>query len=115
MLHLARVAFGQLARADPDRVFQANARVATHRDGLRSDRQLVAAGAQYAPLVVAAEQAIRGALHHRNVLGMRTDAAQDAEHRLDEKWRLDQPAVGEVPQRVEMADVVALDLEAGAV
>ena len=46
---------------------------------------------------------------------MRADAAQNAEHRLHEERRLDHAAVGEVAQRVEVADVVALDLEAGAV
>jgi hypothetical protein len=46
---------------------------------------------------------------------MRADAAEDAEHRLDEERRLDEAAVGEVRERVEMADVVALDLEARAV
>ena len=46
---------------------------------------------------------------------MRPDAAQDAEHGLDEERRLDQPAIGEVAQRVQVADVVALDLEARAV
>src|SRR6185295_10663171 len=45
----------------------------------------------------------------------RADAAEDAEDRLDEERRLDDAAIGEVAQRVEMADVVALDLEARAV
>ena len=47
--------------------------------------------------------------------GCGADAAEDAEHRLHEQRRLDQAAVEEMPQRVEMADVVALDLEAGVV
>ena len=46
---------------------------------------------------------------------MRADAAEEAEDRLDEERRLDQPAVDEMRQRVEMADVVALDFEARAV
>src|SRR4029079_6511514 len=46
---------------------------------------------------------------------MRADAAENAEYRLDEERRLDDAAVGEVAQRVEMADIVALDLEAGAI
>jgi hypothetical protein len=62
-----------------------------------------------------AEQAIRGALHVRDVVGMRTDAAEDAEHALDEERRLDHAAVEESARRVEVADVVALDLEARAV
>src|SRR3982750_3932871 len=62
-----------------------------------------------------AEEAIRGAPHVRHVLGMRADAPENAEYRLDEERRLHEPAVGEVAQRVEMADVVALDLEARVV
>ena len=50
-----------------------------------------------------------------HVLGMRADAAQDAEHGLDEQRRLDQPAVEEMGEVVEVADVVALELEPGAV
>ena len=51
----------------------------------------------------------------RDVLGMGADAAEDAEHALHEERRLDQAAIGEMGERVEMADVVALDLEARAV
>ncbi|KAG0922615.1 hypothetical protein G6F31_019849 [Rhizopus arrhizus] len=46
---------------------------------------------------------------------MRADAAQDAEHGLDERRRLHQPAVDEVRQVVEVADVVALEFEARAI
>ena len=49
------------------------------------------------------------------VLGMRADAAEDAEDRLHEQRRLDQLAVEEMRQRVEMADVVAFEFEARAV
>ena len=85
------------------------------RDRLRGDGQLVAAGTEHAPLVLVAEQAVGGALHVRHVLRVRADAAEDAEHRLDEERRLDDAAVGEMAQRIEMADVVALDLEARVV
>ena len=51
----------------------------------------------------------------RHVLRMRADAAEDAEDRLHEEGWLHQTAIDEMGQRVEMADVVALDLEAGAV
>ena len=50
-----------------------------------------------------------------DVLGMRTDAAENAEDALHEERRLHDAAVDEMGERVEMADVVALDLEAGAV
>ena len=46
---------------------------------------------------------------------MRADAAEDAEHRLDEERRLDEAALEEMGEVVEMADVVALELEARAV
>ena len=46
---------------------------------------------------------------------MRTDAAEDAEDRLHEERRLDELALEEMRQRVEMTDVVALELEARAV
>ena len=48
------------------------------------------------------------------VFGIGADAAQDAEDRLHEERRLHQPAIEEMGQVVEMADVVALELEARA-
>jgi hypothetical protein len=50
-----------------------------------------------------------------DVFGMDTDATQVAEHRLDEERRLDEPAIGKVREVVEMADVIAFELEARAV
>ena len=47
--------------------------------------------------------------------GCGADAAENAEHALHEERRLDQAAVDEMGKRVEVADVVAFDLEAGAV
>ena len=41
----------------------------------------------------------------------RRHAAQDAEDRLHEQRRLHQPAIEEMREVVEMADVVALELE----
>ena len=38
-----------------------------------------------------------------------------AEDALDEKGRLDHAAVGEMRERIEMADIVAFDLESRAV
>src|SRR5882724_769264 len=46
---------------------------------------------------------------------MRADAAQDPEHALDEKRRLDDTALEEVLRRIQVTDVVALDLEARSV
>src|SRR5439155_1209196 len=72
-------------------------------------------GAEHRPQVGIAEQPICGALHVQHVLRMRADAAADAEHRLDEKRRLQQLAVEEMRRGVQVADVVALDLEARVV
>src|SRR5689334_25298386 len=46
---------------------------------------------------------------------MRSDAAADAEHRLNEQRRLHQPALEKMRGGVQMADVVTLDLEARVV
>src|SRR5689334_22327255 len=46
---------------------------------------------------------------------MRADAAENAEYALDEQGRLNDTAVEEVLGHVEMADVVALDLEPRAI
>ena len=48
------------------------------------------------------------------IFRVRADAAEDPEDRLDEKRRLEQLAVEEMRERVEMADIVALAFEAGA-
>src|SRR5262245_43375419 len=50
-----------------------------------------------------------------HILRMRPDAAENAEHGLDEEGWLDDAAIGEMAQCIEMADVIALDFEAGAV
>jgi len=52
--------------------------------------------------------------HVHEVLDVGADAAEDAEDGLHEKGRLHPPAVEEVRQVVQMADVVALELEARA-
>ena len=51
----------------------------------------------------------------RHILGVRTDSAQDAKHRLNEKGRLHQPAVEKMRQVIEVTYVVALEFKAGAV
>ena len=50
-----------------------------------------------------------------DVLGIGADAAEDAEDGLHEERRLDQLAVEKVREIIEMADVVAFELEARAV
>ena len=72
-------------------------------------------GAEDRPLVVVAEQAVGGLLHENQVLLFGADAAEDAEDGLHEERRADQPPVEEMGEVVEMAGIVALELEAGAV
>jgi hypothetical protein len=71
--------------------------------------------AEYGPLELVAEEAIGGAFHVEQVLRRGADAAEDAEDRLDEEGRLDQAAIDDVRQVVEVPNVVALELEARAV
>ena len=79
-------------------------------------KTLVPPGAQHGkPVVFPPEQAVRGIAHVDQIGRIRPDAAQDAEDELDEERRPHQALVDEVGQVVEMAHVVALELEAGAV
>jgi hypothetical protein len=74
----------------------------------------VPAGGQHRPAIGVAEQLVGDALHMAEILRCGADAAQDAEDRLHEERRLDQPAIEEMGEGVEVADVVALELEARA-
>src|SRR5258708_7662900 len=112
LAHLLGVRFRELAAAHPQAVLQPDAHVAAHHRRHRGDEHLVAAGAEHRPAVGVAEQAVGGALHVQHGLRVRPDAAADAEHRLDEKRRLHQAPLEKMRRGIEMADVVALDLEA---
>ena len=72
----------------------------------------MATRAEDRPVVLLAEQAIGDRLHVQEVLGLRADPAENAEDRLDEQRRLDDPALQEVGQVVQVAHVVALEFEA---
>src|SRR5690606_9177866 len=104
--HLGGVGVGQLAGADPQVVLETDAHVAALGGAGGGDGHLLAAGTQYGPFVVVAEQTVGGALHMLNVIGVGADAAEDAEYRLDEERGLDQAAVDEVGEVVEMGGVV---------
>ena len=99
----------------PHAVLESHAHVAAHHRRHRRGEHLVAPRAEDRPVVRVAEQAIGGALHVQHVLGVRSDAAADAEHRLDEERRLEEPPLEEMCRGVEVPDVVALDLEARVV
>ena len=79
------------------------------------DVHLITSRAQDGPLIVIAEQAVRGPLHMRHVIRMGADAALQSEHCLDEQRALHQTLVEEVFQIVEMRGVVAFELEPRAV
>src|SRR5205085_2404600 len=113
--HLLGIGSRELAAAEPQAVFQPDAHVAAHDGAHRSDEHLVASSAEHRPVIRVAEKAIGGALHVEHILGMRADAAADAEYRLDEERRLEQAPLDEVRRDVKMPDVVALDLKARVV
>ncbi len=109
---LLGIAFGQLAATKPQRVFKADANMATKRSRHGGKRHLTASRTKNRPLVFVAEQPIGRALHVHHVLRMGTDPSENAEHRLDEQRRLHKAALQEMMQVVEMRGVVALELEA---
>src|SRR5690606_22104786 len=65
-------------------------------------------------IVVVAEELVGDRDHVGEILVIRADAAENAEHALDEKGWLHEPFVDEVRERIQMPDVVALELEARA-
>src|SRR6516225_3809604 len=69
------------------------------------------AGREDRPGIGIAKQLVGDPLHVDEVFGICADAAEDAENRLHEKWRLDQPPFEEVREVIEVADIVALELE----
>jgi len=110
--HLLRVRSSELTAADEKRVFQPNSYVAAHRRRLRCEGHLETAGRQDGPPVVVSKQPVGGLFHEHEVLGLGADAAQDAEYRLHEEWRLNEFFVDEMSQIVEVSDIVAFVLEA---
>src|SRR5437762_10181908 len=74
----------------------------------------MAPGGQNAPFVILAEQLVGDPAHMNQVLLVGADAAQNSENGLDEQRRLGEAAIEEMGQRVEMAHVIALELEARA-
>src|SRR5262252_2279022 len=115
LAHLLGVAFGQLAAADEQAVFEAHAHVAAHHHRLGGERHLETPGAEHRPRIVVAEQLVGGALHEEKVLHVGADAAENAEDQLQEDRGLEPAFVDAVGEIVEMTDVVALVLELGAV
>src|SRR5216683_3043932 len=51
-LDLHGVRLGELARADPQRIFEPDPHVTAHGGGHRGDRHLVAAGTEHGPMII---------------------------------------------------------------
>jgi len=109
--HLRGIGLRQPAGPVPEGILQPDADIAAHCSRHGGDRQLVAACPEHRPDVAVAEQPVGGTLHVRDIVRMRADAAQDAEDRLDEERPIDETAIAEMGEVVEMAGVVALELE----
>src|SRR5579872_4897687 len=109
--HLLGVGFGEFAAPRPKTVLEPDTDVRAHGGGLRGNAQLAGAGAEHGPAIAVAEETVGRPLHMSDVFGMRADAAEQAEHRLNEERRLDQLAIGEMREIVKMGNVVAFKLE----
>src|SRR5882762_7909280 len=101
LAHLLRVGLRERTAADPQAVFEAHPHVSAHDRRHRRHEHLVAPGAEHRPQVGVAEETVCGALHVHHVLGVRADAAADAEHRLDEERRLHELAVEEMRRCIQ--------------
>src|SRR5580658_6541565 len=112
---LLGVRLGQRAASDIQTVLQPDAHVAAHDAGHGGERHLVAPGGQHRPDIGVAEQLVRSLAHEQQVALVGADAAEDAEDGLHEQRRLDDLLIQAIGQVVQMADVVAFELEARAV
>src|SRR5262249_49525476 len=112
---LLGVGLCKLACSDPEGILHADAHVAAHGGSHRCNAHLVGARTEHRPMIVVAKKAIGRTLHHHNIFRMCPDPTEDAEHGLHEQRRLHQAAIEKMPQRVEMTDVVAFDLETRSV
>src|SRR5260370_5503590 len=111
---LLGIRLGELTLAEIDRILKPDADAAAH-DGRHGDeRQLMPPGGEDRPVILGPEELVGDALPMRDVLGIGADAAEDAEDRLHEERRLDEAAIEEMREVVEVADIVALELEARA-
>src|SRR5262245_13377089 len=70
---------------------------------------------EHRPLVAVAEELVCNPLQVAQVVRVSANAAQDAEHELKKERTAHEAAINEVPEVVEMADVITLVFEAGAV
>ena len=73
------------------------------------------AAGQHRPQIVLAEQPVGGALHEEQIVQIGADAAENPEDQLHEHRRLEQAAIDQMGEIVEVAGVVAFVLEFDAV
>src|SRR5690242_13300126 len=112
---LAGVAWGEFAGADEQAVLEADSEVAAQHGGFGGEAHLMASRRQHRPFVVGAEQLVRHGVHVNEVVQISAHTAKDAEDHLDEERRLDPALINEPGEVVEMPEVVAFELELGAV
>lgn len=86
----------------------------SHQGSLGDQGHLVAASTQHRPLVVPAKQLIGDAFHVHEVFWVGANTAEHAQDKLQKDRPLDQASVHEVLEVIEVPDVVALELEPGA-
>ena len=75
---------GQFAATDEKAVLKTNPHVPAHLARRRCKRHLRPARRQNRPAILVAQKLVRGLLHEDEVLDIRTDAAQNAQHELQE-------------------------------
>ena len=97
--HLLGVARGELALGQVEAVLEPHPNAAAEDRADRDQIGLVASRAEHRPVIVVAEQPVRGCLHVHQVLRIRSDAAEDAEDHLHEQRRPNDPPVQEVRER----------------
>jgi hypothetical protein len=84
---LLRIRASEPTLAGPKSIFEADPEVAAERNGLHGNGKLTCPGSQQRPLVTLPKQPICRPFHVGDVLGSGPDAAEDAEHWLDEAPR----------------------------
>src|SRR5262249_37749026 len=112
---LFRIGAGKAFWPGPARIFEPDPDIAAHPGRLGGHAQPGRTSAQHGRFVLITKQAVRRTLHMGDILGMCADSAQYSEYGLNEEWRFHEAAVEAVFQIVEMADVIAFELEARAV
>src|SRR5205823_2332310 len=90
---LLGIAFGELARADIERVLKPDPHIAAEHRGRGAEIHLVPPAGQHGPQIIVAEQPVGGALHEEQIVEIGTDAAENAEDELQKHRRLEQAAL----------------------